>query len=248
MTTASRNPSVPSSSCPGQPPADLAKARTYNLLSRPRHSLRLATLDDHPVITAGAAAFFRSQTDFELLVSETSVDAFIEALKRQPCDAAVVDFYLPEQLWDGMDFIRRLRRQFPKMIIVIFSAGNAEETEFAAFRAGAHGYLPKLEPLPVLADMIRLAVSSPCAFICYRDGRLQCRTPQHPDTKLTTTELEILRHISQGLSVTQVAERLLRSKKTISTHKRRAMKKLGLADDLSLALYIKEKFQQTPAQ
>jgi DNA-binding NarL/FixJ family response regulator len=61
---------------------------------------------------------------------------------------------------------------------------------------------------------------------------------------LTTSEVEILRHISQGLSVTQIATRLMRSKKTISTHKRRAMRKLQLADDLSLALYLREKFAE----
>ncbi|MGE8636189.1 MAG: response regulator transcription factor, partial [Achromobacter piechaudii] len=66
----------------------------------------------------------------------------------------------------------------------------------------------------------------------------------HPHAMLTTSEVEILRHISQGLSVTQIAERLSRSKKTVSTHKRRAMCKLQLADDLSLALYLREKFAE----
>jgi DNA-binding NarL/FixJ family response regulator len=61
---------------------------------------------------------------------------------------------------------------------------------------------------------------------------------------LTTSEVEILRHISLGLSVTQISARLMRSKKTISTHKRRAMRKLQLSDDLSLALYLREKFAE----
>ncbi|MGN6457028.1 MAG: LuxR C-terminal-related transcriptional regulator [Achromobacter mucicolens] len=44
--------------------------------------------------------------------------------------------------------------------------------------------------------------------------------------------------------MTQIAERLVRSKKTVSTHKRRAMRKLGLSDDLSLALYLRDKFAE----
>ena len=61
---------------------------------------------------------------------------------------------------------------------------------------------------------------------------------------LTTSEVEVLRHISQGMSVTQIAMRLKRSKKTVSTHKRRAMRKLQLSDDLALALYLREKFAE----
>jgi DNA-binding NarL/FixJ family response regulator len=55
--------------------------------------------------------------------------------------------------------------------------------------------------------------------------------------------MEILRHIAEGFSVSQTADRLRRSKKTISTHKRSAMRKLQVADDLALALFLKEKFR-----
>ncbi|WZB64379.1 LuxR C-terminal-related transcriptional regulator [Achromobacter xylosoxidans] len=75
-----------------------------------------------------------------------------------------------------------------------------------------------------------------------RTARYAPSVPTPPHAQLTTSEVEILRHISQGLSVTQIAARLMRSKKTISTHKRRAMRKLELSDDLSLALYLREKF------
>src|SRR5690606_3627948 len=95
----------------------------------------------------------------------------------------------------------------------------------------------------VLTDVMRAACNQPGqGFISYRNGELLTTAPAHPDTRLTAAEIEVLRQIAQGLSVTQIAARLLRSKKTISTHKRRSMKKLGLADDLALALYLKEKF------
>ncbi|MBO1111674.1 response regulator transcription factor [Bordetella petrii] len=227
-------------------PATLPQAagRRYLLLSGASDRVRIAILDDHPVITLGVAAYLRSQPDFEIVHAETTSEALAASLKRQPCDVAVVDFYLPRQPWDGMDFIRRLRRQHPHMAVITFSAGAAAETEYAAFRAGATGYLPKSASMPMLVEMIRAAHSrgNPCGFITYKNGALRVASPRHPDTRLTAAEIEVLRQIAQGLSVTQIAARLLRSKKTISTHKRRAMKKLGLADDLALALYLNEKF------
>lgn len=219
--------------------------RRYFLLSGTNHRLRIAILDDHPVITLGVAAYLRAQPDFDIVHTETSSEALLRNLTDHPCDIALVDFYLPRQAVDGVDFIRRLRRHHPKMAIITFSAGAADETEYAAFRAGATGYLPKSASLRTLVEVIRAACNANLdGFITYKNGALALTPPRHPDTRLTLAEIEVLRLISQGLSVTQVAARLLRSKKTVSTHKRRAMAKLGVADDLALALYLKEKFDK----
>jgi len=238
------HPSFSATPAPPSVSAPPASARRYLLLSQPRQRLRVAILDDHPVITLGVAAYLRAQPDFDILHAETTADGLLEGLKEQPCDVAVVDFYLPNQAWDGMNFIRRLRRLYPGLVVITFSAGKPAETEYAAFRAGAAGYLPKTASMAALADVIRAAAHRPRGFVAYEDGALRTSPPRHPDSRLTTAEIEVLRQIAQGRSVTQVAARLLRSKKTISTHKRRAMRKLGLADDLALALYLNEKFDQ----
>jgi DNA-binding NarL/FixJ family response regulator len=208
------------------------------------HLMRIAVLDDHPVIALGTAAYLRSQSDFKVEVEETSGDVFAAMLSKQPCDAAVLDFYLPEAATDGVHFLKRMRRLFPDLVLVTFSAGKASEVEYAAYRAGANAFLPKSASLSLLGDAIRMATAAPTAFFTLRDGGIVAAQPRSADDQLTSSEAEILRHIATGLSVTQVAERLNRSKKTVSTHKRSAMVKLGLADDLSLALFLKEKFDQ----
>lgn len=238
-----RQASVPSPH-PGEPGSKAPTSRQYMLLSRPSHRLRVALLDDHPVTTMGMASFLRSNADLDVVHAEISAERLVASLRQTPCDAAIVDFYLPDAPWDGVDFIRRLRRQHPAMVIITFSAGRMQDTLYAAFRAGANGYLSKTEPVDAIADMIRATVADPRNFYVSTEGRVQRTEPQHPDAQLTPAETEILRHISLGFSVTQVAARLLRSKKTVSTHKRRAMRKLGLADDLALALYLKEKFSR----
>lgn len=221
--------------------------RRYMLLSRPSHRVRVAILDDHPVTAMGLATFLRSNADLDVIHAETSAEKLVASLRQVPCDVAVVDYYLPDDPWDGMDFIRRLRRQHPAMAIITFSAGRIQDTQFAAYRAGANGYLSKTAPPSAVPDIIRAAIADPRNFYVCSYGRIHRTEPQHPDAQLTAAETEILRHIALGFSVTQVASRLLRSKKTVSTHKRRAMRKLGLADDLALALYLKEKFTRNVA-
>lgn len=219
-------------------------ARRYMLSSRSRHRIRVCVLDDHPVIALGMASFLHNQTDFEVTHTETSAVRFLDSLKHIPCDVAIVDFYLPQEPWDGINLLKRLRRMFPELVVITFSAGKMADTQYAAFRAGANGYVPKGERLPFLADLIRLSVNAPEVFYSCSDGRVTDCRPTRPEERLTNAELEILRHIALGMSVTQIAAKLLRSKKTVSTHKRRAMKKLDLSDDLALALYLKDRFEE----
>jgi two-component system, NarL family, captular synthesis response regulator RcsB len=222
---------------------DEGSVQRYMLSARPRHRIRISILDDHPIIGLGMASFLHYQSDFDIIQTETSAIRFLDTLKEVPCDVAVVDFYLPRQPWDGVDFIKRLRREHPGLVVITFSGGRTADTEYAAYKAGAHGYVPKGERLLCIADVIRQAVSSPRKFHRCSDGELIDDQPPKPDDRLTAAEMDVLRNIALGLSVTQISAKLLRSKKTISTHKRRAMKKLELADDLALAMYLREKFE-----
>jgi len=221
----------------------MTSTRQFFLLSRPKHSIRIAVLDDHPIINLGTAAYLRGHSDFDVVLETTASDQFFAALEKQPCDAVVVDFYMPSDQLDGTHLIKRLRTKYPKIAIVTFSAGKAQETEYAAYRAGANAFMQKANALPLLADAIRMVTSQPKAFFSVRDERLTEIEPTDANDALSNAETEVLRLISEGYSVTQIAQKMCRSKKTISTHKRRSMAKLGLADDLSLALFLKEKFR-----
>jgi DNA-binding NarL/FixJ family response regulator len=95
----------------------------------------------------------------------------------------------------------------------------------------------------MIAETIRRVIAAPRKFHVVRDGKVQPYVPHPREDSLSAAEIEILRHISDGFSVTQTAALLGRSKKTVSTHKRSAMRKLRVSDDLGLALFLKEKFR-----
>jgi two-component system, NarL family, captular synthesis response regulator RcsB len=221
----------------------MTSTRQFFLLSRPKHSIRIAVLDDHPIINLGTAAYLRGHSDFDVVLETTASDQFFATLEKQPCDVVVVDFYMPLDQLDGTHLIKRLRTKFPKLSIITFSAGKALETEYAAYRAGANAFMQKSSSLPLLADAIRMVTSQPKSFFSVRNEKLLSVVPTDANDTLSNAETEVLRLISEGYSVTQIAQKMCRSKKTISTHKRRSMTKLSLADDLSLALFLKEKFR-----
>lgn len=223
---------------------DRPNSRKHLLLSRPPPVIRVAILDDHPVVALGVGAYLDSRPGFRVIHQETSARRLLEKLATSPCDVALIDFYLPQEPWDGVNYLRRLRRYHPSMAIITFSAGNRQETQYAAFRAGANGYLAKQWGMILLPEMIHGVLSRKDPFLSVQEGKIRPLSPRPPHALLTTSEVEVLRHISQGMSVTQIAMRLKRSKKTVSTHKRRAMRKLQLSDDLALALFLREKFAE----
>jgi len=228
----------------GKKEGNRTHSRKHLLMSQPPPLIRVAILDDHPVVALGVGAFLDSRPGFRVVHRETSARGLLDKLTVAPCHVALIDFYLPHEPWDGVNFLRRVRRYHPNMAIITFSAGNRLETQYAAFRAGANGYLAKQWGMILLPDMIQGVLSGKEPFLSVQDGKVRAISPTHPHALLTASEVEILRHISQGLSVTQISARLMRSKKTISTHKRRAMRKLQLSDDLALALYLREKFTE----
>jgi two-component system, NarL family, captular synthesis response regulator RcsB len=218
-------------------------SRKILLLSRPKHRIRVVLLDDHPIVSLGVASYLRNFADFDVLAAVTGADDLISEVERNEYDVALVDFYLPEDRLDGAAFIRRLRTCAPSVVIVVLSAARAADVECICHRAGANAFLEKATPLQLIADTVRCAVGSPRKFFAVRNGNVEALVPIPREDTLSSAEMEILRHIAEGFSVSQTAERLRRSKKTISTHKRSAMRKLQVADDLALALFLKEKFR-----
>ncbi|WP_206952696.1 response regulator transcription factor [Trinickia acidisoli] len=217
--------------------------RQVLLLSRPRHRIRIAVLDDHPIVALGVTTYLHDYADFELVANVATIDDLFAVIDQGRCDVAIVDFYLPEDRLDGATFVKRLRVHAPRLGIVVLSAARASDAECICHRAGANAFLEKSTPLSLIAETIRSAVASPRKFFVIREGKIDALVPHPREDTLSAAEVEILRHIAEGLSVTQTAERLRRSKKTVSTHKRSAMRKLRVSDDFGLALFLKEKFR-----
>lgn len=206
--------------------------------------LQIALLDDHPVVMLGSSALMNAQPDMTVIASVTHALELTQRLQEVPCDVVVTDFFLPRQPLDGAQLLRRLRAKNPDLTIIVLSGGDPLELEYASFRAGANAFLSKKSKPAALIDIVRQTREYPQQFFVLRDGLPSAFTPERRDNALTVGEIEVLRQLANGLTVAQVARQSHRSKQTISTHKRRAMAKLKLNDDLSLALFLNQRFTQ----
>ncbi|EGH96368.1 MULTISPECIES: response regulator transcription factor [Pseudomonas syringae group] len=208
--------------------------------------LRVIVADDHPIFLIGLRAVLE-QDDLAHVVAEAgNPDALLQALASLACDVLVTDFMMPvERQNDGLRLLQRVRRDFPVLpVIVVTTLSNAGLFQ-SMLDLGVRGLLSKASLAGELPAAVRGALRGE-VFVADSVRRVLREAQQYgPDAllaaeRLSPRELEVLRLFSAGHTVGQIAAQLNRSKQTVSAQKVGAMRKLGLANDAALFIYLQE--------
>lgn len=189
-------------------------------------------VEDHPVFRAGIRTLI--EPEFQV-VGEFAGDGerLQQAILQQP-SVAIVDVTLPGE--DGISLAKRITELAPETAVLFISASVDRRTIMDALSAGAKGYVSKTDVPEMLSDALR-AVSEGQAFlppgitstvlqgIVHTSGRRAREAGE-----LSPRESEILRFIAAGLTVNQVAAKLLLSAHTVTNHLTRIYTKLGVTN------------------
>ena len=216
--------------------------RKINLLDA--FTLDLVVLSDHPMIAAGCQSLLSAYPDIRISGVVDSIQALLDHLRQHDCHVLLTEYYLPKEAIDGSALIRYLHCHHPDLAIVVYTAGKAQDIAHFCRQAGANGFLEKDAPVALIHQTMHQCIHHPGAFFMRKGNAIQPTEPAGPSSLLTFAEQEVLRLIAYGMSISQIAERVHRSRKTISSHKRRAMKKLRVNDDLGLALLLKDRLPE----
>ncbi|MEH8147234.1 response regulator transcription factor [Aeromonas hydrophila] len=207
-------------------------------------SFKIILADDHPLILAGIRSLIaEGQPGCEIVAEAHQVTELLKTLRQHTCDLLITDFSMPgDSRCDGLVMIQQLIRDHPSLpIIVLTQVQNAGILQ-SLIHTGIRGVLLKKSVLSELSDAINhvLAgqeyIGSSVKQLLAEGGLLH----NNPQTQLTPKESEVVRLLSSGMSVTQVAQYLNRSIKTISTQKKNAMLRLGIKSDSELFFYAKK--------
>jgi len=190
----------------------------------------LLMVDDHTIVREGLKRVLQPIAhEWSITEAGTGYQA-IESLRCQHFDLAIVDLSMPGM--GGMELIRRIRSGYPKVAVLVLSMHAEEQYALRAFKAGASGYVTKDTAAGELVAAVRKVaaggsyVSSGLAerVVLQLTGKVQ--EPRLDG--LSDRELEVLKRIVAGQRLTDIAEALHLSVKTVSTHKTRIQDKLGL--------------------
>ena len=202
--------------------------------------IRILIADDHAVVREGLRALIEAKPDMELVgEAEDGIKAVSLARSLKP-DVILLDLLMPRM--DGIEAIAEIKQENPNARILVLTSFAGDDKVFPAIKAGALGYLLKDSPSQALIQAIRevhRGESSLHPTIARKLIReLNRPSPAAPiENLLTEREVAVLKLIAGGLSNQEIAERLVISERTVSSHVSNILEKLHLANRTQAALY-----------
>lgn len=201
--------------------------------------LSILVVDDHAIVREGLQRILEgTPANWRTVEASTGLEA-LDILRRRPFDVAVVDLSMPGM--NGLELLRRVRTEFPRLPVLILSMHAEEQYALRAFKTGANGYVTKDSACSELATAVR-KVAGGGAYVSIALAErvvLQLNGDREParHTQLSNRELDVLRRLVAGHRPTEIAHALNISVKTVSTHKSRILERLQLPNLAALIHY-----------
>ena len=206
--------------------------------------LRIILADDHPIVLMGARAVIEGTHAGRIVAEASGVDALLHALSTTFCDVLVTDFAMPgSEQADGISMLSLIRRRHPELPVIMLSMASNLSILRSVRSIGVLGLIDKTSSLKEIPGALR-AVHRGQAYICGSiSGRLQeAGEPNSLGTvrkQPSPKEMEVMRLLGTGLTVTQIANQLNRSVTTISRQKSDVMRKLGITNEAEFFAFLR---------
>jgi DNA-binding NarL/FixJ family response regulator len=205
-------------------------------------TLKLLLADDHQIVRQGLRAILKTEPDFQLVGEAADGLETLRLAEKLNPDVLVLDLMMPGL--GGLEVTRQLAKRAPDTRIVILSMHSNIAYVVEALRAGASAYVLKESGAEELVAAIRAVAAGKRYFSPpISEGALGAyiekaeETPLDPYNTLTAREREVLQLTAEGLSGTEISEKLFISPRTVETHRANLMRKLGVRNQKELIRY-----------
>jgi DNA-binding NarL/FixJ family response regulator len=202
-------------------------------------NVKVLIADDHAVMRTGIRQVLGDASGIEVVGEAGNGRELLAALRETQADVILMDMVMPGI--SGIDLIKRVRAEAPAVAILVHTMFTDGQLATRALRAGAKGYVTKGSPVEQLIDALS-AVSGGRRYISADivDEVLESMTSAgggSPHDLLSDRELQIFHKLIEGKSISDIAEGLHLSPKTVSTYKARLMEKLHASSSTELVRY-----------
>ncbi|MFC5178749.1 response regulator [Nocardioides taihuensis] len=211
-------------------------------------AVRVLLCDDQELVRAGLDMLLAGEASVEVVGQAADGLEAVRLARSEVPDVVLMDIRMPGL--DGIEATRRIRAGGPEAPrVVILTTFDLDEYVFAAFRAGASGFLLKDSPRERILEAVQHAAAGDALVSPSVTRRLiehyvtptPRSRPRPPELDaLTPREAEVLELIGRGLSNAELAGRLVVSEKTVKTHVGRILAKLGLRDRVQAVILAYE--------
>ncbi|MFW6033040.1 MAG: response regulator transcription factor, partial [Phycisphaeraceae bacterium] len=192
-------------------------------LSRQTRKIRVIIVDDHPIVRHGLGQLIQTTNDMEVCGEAATASEALQVIREEEPDVAVIDISL--EGGNGLELIKQIKAQGSDMKMLVSSMHDEMLYAERSLRAGAMGYINKIEGTERIIEAIRQILSGRIYLsgnmterVLQRMMRGEAEPTVSPVEYLSDRELEVFEMIGQGLTTRQIAKKLHLSPKTIETH------------------------------
>lgn len=201
--------------------------------------IRILIADDHAVVRQGLKQIIAGDMNMTVVGEAQDGHEVLRRARELKLDVIILDLTMPAK--SGLDVLKDLKREFPKLPVLFLSMHPEDQYAVRVLKAGAAGYMTKESAPEELIQAIRKV---------YRGGKyvsaqlaerlafgLARETDAPPHEKLSDREYQVLCLIAQGRTVSEIADEVALSVKTVSTYRVRLLEKMGMNSNAELTRY-----------
>jgi two-component system invasion response regulator UvrY len=201
--------------------------------------IRIIIADDHPIVRAGMKQIISQAADMQVAEEADDGRQLLHKIRSENFDVVILDITMPHI--DGLDVLKQLKIEKPKLPVIILSIHPESQYALRVLKAGASGYVTKTSAPDELINAIRkvyrggkyisASVAEKLAF------QLDADFEEMPHEALSDREYQVLCMLASGKTVTEIADELALSVKTVSTYRSRILEKMDMKNNAELIHY-----------
>ncbi len=199
--------------------------------------IKILIADDHPIVRHGLKQVVAEESDMRVLGEAPDAQAVLGLVRREDWDIVVLDVQMPGR--SGLDVLQELKRERPKLPVLILSVQPEDQYAVRVLKSGAAGYMTKDTAPEELVKAIRKIVGGGKYISAALAEKLAADlgSPGPLHETLSNREFQVLCMIASGKTVGQIADELSLSVKTISTNRERILGKMKMKTNAELTHY-----------
>jgi DNA-binding NarL/FixJ family response regulator len=201
--------------------------------------IKVVLCDDHAMVRRGIRDTLSEAVDIQVTGESGSYSEVREVLRNVDCDVLILDLNLPGR--GGLEVLSTLREGGSAVRVLIVSMFAEDQYAIRCLRAGAHGYLNKAGDPTELVSAVR-TIAQGRKYVSAAVSEMLVNNLSEPTSEtlhstLSERELQTLLKIASGRKLSEIAEELMLSPKTVSVYRARLLEKLKLGNNAELTVY-----------